>query len=106
MEVQERINRGSRARALLEDPTLNDAFDALIAEADATSDQSKPDEVELREECHRAKQAIRAMRKKLANWASDGKIEQIRVDELNEKRTNEDDMLLKAYVFMCSRTGR
>jgi dihydropteroate synthase len=83
--AQAKINRGQRARQLLDDPTLNEAFDALIAEANATSENSGPDEVDLREECYRAKNAIKALRKKLGNWVSGGTIEQMHIDELNAK---------------------
>ena len=83
--AQAKVNRGQRSRQLLDDTTLNDAFDALILDADERVDQSKPDEIQLREECYRAKQAIKALRKKLAGWVSDGTIEQMRIDELNAK---------------------
>ena len=64
---------------------LNEAFDALLADADAVVDNSKPGEQALREECFLAKQAIKALRLKLSNWISDGTIEQMHLDELNAK---------------------
>lgn len=84
--AQLKINRGQRAKHLLDDTVLNEAFDALIADADQAVDQSKPDEVDLREDCYRAKQAIKALRRKLSNWVSDGAIEQMRVDEMNVRQ--------------------
>jgi hypothetical protein len=42
--------------------------------------------VDLREECHRAKKSIEALRKKLAFWVADGSMEQARLDE-EEKRS-------------------
>jgi hypothetical protein len=83
--AQAKINRGQRAKHLLDDPVLNEALDALIADADKVCDQTKPNEVDLREECYRAKQAIRALRKKLGYWVSDGTLEQMHLDELNMK---------------------
>jgi hypothetical protein len=83
--AQAKINRAQAARRLLDDPVLNEAFDALVADADQVVDQSKPHEVDLREDCYRAKQAIKALRKKLAGWISDGTLEQMRIDELNAK---------------------
>jgi hypothetical protein len=88
--AQLKINRGQRAELLLDDPVLNEAFDALLAEANNTSDNSKPNELQLREECYLAKQSIKALRKKLAYWVSDGKIEQAQVDELNKQKAGED----------------
>ena len=83
--AQAKINRGQRSRQLLDDPVLNEAFIALMEDADAAADNSKPHESDLREECYRAKQAIKALRKKLAGWISDGTIEQMHLDELNAK---------------------
>ena len=82
---QARINRGQRAQALLDDPVLLEAFEQLLADADERADTSKPDEVGLREECYRAKQAIKAVRKKLAIWVSDAAIERKYLDEINQK---------------------
>jgi len=84
--AQAKINRGQRAKHLLEDTVLNEAFEALLHDADQVREASKPDEVELREECHRAKRAIEALRKKLSYWVADGHIEQARlVEEENRK---------------------
>jgi hypothetical protein len=43
----------------------------------------------LREECHRAKKSIEALRKKLAFWGSDADIEQKHLDELQAKKESE-----------------
>jgi hypothetical protein len=83
--AQAKINRGQRARHLLDDPVLNEAFDALLADADTAREATKPGDTEIREECHRAKKAIEALRKKLSGWISDGTIEQMHLDELNAK---------------------
>jgi hypothetical protein len=87
---QHKINRGHRARQLLSDPTLNEAFESLLADADEAREQSKPDETMLREECHRAKKSIEALRKKLAFWGSDADIEQKHLDELQAKKETAD----------------
>ena len=83
--AQAKINRGQRSRQLLDDPVLNEAFIALMEDADAAADNSKPHESDLREECYRAKQAIKAVRKKLAIWVSDAAIERKYLDEINQK---------------------
>jgi len=83
--AQAKINRAARARHLLNDPTLEEAFDALLTDADQAREMSEPGDVILREECHKAKKAIQALRKKLAFWVADGSIEQARLDEEEKK---------------------
>jgi hypothetical protein len=83
--AQARINRGDRAKHLLDDPVLKEAFDALLADADKAREASKPEEIDLREDCHRAKKAIEALRLKLSNWVADGSIEQARLVEEEKK---------------------
>jgi len=89
--AQAKINRGQRSRQLLDDPVLNQALDALLTDADTAREATKPGDVEVREECHRAKKAIEALRKKLAYWVSDGSIEQAQIDKINamNKRNEE-----------------
>lgn len=89
-EIQHKINRGHRARQLLADPTLAEAFDALLADADEAREKSLPDEIQLREECHRAKKSIEALRKKLAFWAADADIEQKHLDDLQQAKTEDE----------------
>jgi hypothetical protein len=84
--TRNKINRGMRAKHLLDDAVLMEAFDALLDDADKSRESSAPHDVDLREECHRAKKSIEALRKKLAFWVADGSMEQARLDE-EEKRS-------------------
>lgn len=83
--AQAKINRGNHAKHLINDPVLAEAFVALLADADKAREGSRPEEIDLREECHRAKKAIEALRLKLSNWVADGSMEQARLVEEEKK---------------------
>jgi hypothetical protein len=69
---QEEIDRGHRAKRLLEDPLIEEAFTSIQSKLEETRDRSKWNERDLREHIHMQLYMLKALRGYFDGMVRDG----------------------------------
>jgi putative heme iron utilization protein len=81
-KLQREARKGGRAKALLEDEVLSEAFKTLEQAYIRSWAGTKPDEALAREHFYRAVQILGDVRKHLASVAADGRVAQRQLDQM------------------------
>ena len=81
---EQRRERGERAKRLLEDPLLIEAFQAV--EMKAINDWLAATDVETREDCWRGARVVKGVRDHLASYLSDATLAEAQIEREKARR--------------------
>lgn len=84
--IQAILDRGRRARAVLEDDTVGEAFDHIAAQLQKQWRSTTAPMTEHRETLFHQVAAIDAVRSQLRQWVEAADFEQAKLDKANERR--------------------
>lgn len=85
LKLRRDAERGIRAKALAEDPLVQEAFALIEADVIRQWKASEPSETQMRERCHVVTAVLGQFRANLAQMISDGKVAQA---ALNTPKSN------------------
>lgn len=74
LKLRRQAERGARAKALADDPTVIEAFGLIEKDAVRIWQESGPNDAPLRERCHVVMTVLGAFKENLAQMISDGKV--------------------------------
>lgn len=80
------IRRGNAAKALLENPTLGEAFETVLHDVTRKFLATKRVDMASREELHAQANAIMDLRAQLQTWLNDAVLEQERINRADRRK--------------------
>lgn len=81
LTAQEAIDRAHQAQRLLDDPTLQKAFEGVRGALVAKLEEVPLDDHSLQHEIAVSLQLLKQLKRTLQNWVSDGELEKARANE-------------------------